>query len=112
VGHRGRRKYSSLFSSATGADEHKTTIFVGLGEADENKSFTSVPTKIVAHFRRIYFRRLFSSVYAYFRGFWAHENLCVYCSEDMVDGVTWPTTLPQGWTVEWDAAPAGEEPEE
>jgi hypothetical protein len=22
----------------------------------------------------------------------------------MVDGVTWPTTLPPGWTVEWDAA--------
>jgi hypothetical protein len=30
----------------------------------------------------------------------------------MVDGVTWPTTLPPGWTVEWDAAPAGEEQEE
>jgi hypothetical protein len=29
----------------------------------------------------------------------------------MVDGVTWPTTLPPGWTVEWDAAPAGEEQE-
>jgi hypothetical protein len=27
----------------------------------------------------------------------------------MVDGVTWPTTLPPGWTVEWDAAPAGDE---
>jgi hypothetical protein len=26
--------------------------------------------------------------------------------------VTWPTTLPPGWTVEWDAAPAGEEHEE
>jgi hypothetical protein len=50
VGHGGRRKYPA------GAP-----IFVGLGEADENKSFTSVPTKIVAHFRRIYFRRLFSS---------------------------------------------------
>jgi hypothetical protein len=23
-----------------------------------------------------------------------------------------PTTLPPGWTVEWDAAPAGEEHEE
>jgi hypothetical protein len=23
--------------------------------------------------------------------------------------VTWPTTLPPGWTVEWDVAPAGEE---
>jgi hypothetical protein len=31
-------------------------------EADENKSFSSVPTKIVAYFRRTYFRRLFSSV--------------------------------------------------
>jgi hypothetical protein len=30
----------------------------------------------------------------------------------MVDGVTWPTTLPLGWTVEWDAAPTGEEQEE
>jgi hypothetical protein len=30
----------------------------------------------------------------------------------MVDGVTWPSTLPPGWTVEWDAAPAGEEQEE
>jgi hypothetical protein len=26
--------------------------------------------------------------------------------------VTWPTTLPLGWTVEWDVAPAGEEQEE
>jgi hypothetical protein len=30
----------------------------------------------------------------------------------MVDGVTWPTTLRPGWTIEWDAAPAGEEKEE
>jgi hypothetical protein len=30
----------------------------------------------------------------------------------MVDGATWPTTLPPGWTVEWDVAPAGEEHEE
>jgi hypothetical protein len=30
----------------------------------------------------------------------------------MVDGVTWPSTLAPGWTVEWDAAPAGEEQEE
>jgi hypothetical protein len=68
---------SQLFSWATGADENKVPyfrrppgptkiprrapIFVGLGEADENKSFTLVPTKIVAHFHRIYFRRLFSS---------------------------------------------------
>jgi hypothetical protein len=26
--------------------------------------------------------------------------------------VTWPTTLPPGWTVEWDATPTGEEQEE
>jgi hypothetical protein len=26
--------------------------------------------------------------------------------------VTWPTTLPPGWTVEWDAASMGEEQEE
>jgi hypothetical protein len=75
-----------LFSWATGADENKTAIFVGPGEADENKSFTSVPTKIVAHFCRIYFRRTdenspFSSFYAYFRGFSAHENLYVSCSD-------------------------------
>jgi hypothetical protein len=31
---------------------------------------------------------------------------------DMVDGVTWPSTLPPGWTVEWDVAPAGEDQEE
>jgi hypothetical protein len=30
----------------------------------------------------------------------------------MVDGVTWPTTLPLGWTVEWDATLAREEQEE
>jgi hypothetical protein len=30
----------------------------------------------------------------------------------MVDGVTWPTTLLLGWTVEWDAASTGEEQEE
>jgi hypothetical protein len=29
----------------------------------------------------------------------------------MVDGLTWPTTLPPGWMVEWDADPAGEEQE-
>jgi hypothetical protein len=89
-----------LFSWATGADENKAPyfrrplwptklprrapIFVGLGEADENTSFTSVPKKIVAHFRRIYFRRLFSSVYSYFRGFLAQENLCVSCSDSKV----------------------------
>jgi hypothetical protein len=47
-------------------------------------SFSSVPTKIVAYFRRTYFRRLFSSVYAYFRGFLAHENLDVSCSEMII----------------------------
>jgi hypothetical protein len=26
----------------------------------------------------------------------------------MVDGVTWPTTLPPGWTVEWDVASTGD----
>jgi hypothetical protein len=30
----------------------------------------------------------------------------------MVDGVTWPATLPPGWTVEWDATLAGEDQEE
>jgi hypothetical protein len=30
----------------------------------------------------------------------------------MVYGVTLPSTLPPGWTVEWDATPAGEEQEE
>jgi hypothetical protein len=32
--------------------------------------------------------------------------------QDMVDGVTWPSTLPPGWTVEWDAASAGEDQED
>jgi hypothetical protein len=32
--------------------------------------------------------------------------------QDMVDGVTWPSTLPPGWTVEWDAASTGEDQEE
>jgi hypothetical protein len=27
----------------------------------------------------------------------------------MVDGVTWPSTMPLGWMVEWDAASAGED---
>jgi hypothetical protein len=83
----GPTKIKFLFSSATEADVNSqlTTyfrrLFVGLGEADENRSFSSVPTKIVACFRRTYFRRLFSSVYAYFCGFLAHENLDVSCSE-------------------------------
>jgi hypothetical protein len=32
--------------------------------------------------------------------------------EDMVAGVTWPSILPPGWTVEWDPASAEEEHEE
>jgi hypothetical protein len=39
----------------------RLTIFVGLGKTDENRLFSSVPTKIAAYFRRTYFRRLFSS---------------------------------------------------
>jgi hypothetical protein len=30
----------------------------------------------------------------------------------MVDGVTWPSTLPPGWTIEWDAASVEEDQEE
>jgi hypothetical protein len=30
----------------------------------------------------------------------------------MVDGVTWPSTLPPGWMVEWDAVSTGEDQEE
>jgi hypothetical protein len=37
--------------------------------------------------------------------------LCSSFSDSKTRGVT-PTTLPPGWTVEWDAAPAGEEQEE
>jgi hypothetical protein len=29
--------------------------------------------------------------------------------EDMVVGVTWPSILPPGWTVEWDPTSAEEE---
>jgi hypothetical protein len=32
--------------------------------------------------------------------------------EEMVAGLTWPSTLPPGWTVEWDPASAEEEHEE
>jgi hypothetical protein len=32
--------------------------------------------------------------------------------QEMVDGVTWPATLPPGWMVEWDAASVGEDQEE
>jgi hypothetical protein len=30
----------------------------------------------------------------------------------MVDGVTWPSTLPPSWMVEWDVVPAGKDQEE
>jgi hypothetical protein len=30
----------------------------------------------------------------------------------MVDGVAWLSTLPPGWTVEWDASSTGEDQEE
>ena len=29
--------------------------------------------------------------------------------EDMVAGLTWPCTLPPGWSVEWDASPANDD---
>jgi hypothetical protein len=32
--------------------------------------------------------------------------------DDMVAGVTWPSTLPPSWTVEWDHASAREDHEE
>jgi hypothetical protein len=32
--------------------------------------------------------------------------------EDMVAGVTWPSILPLGWTVEWDPTSAEVEHEE
>jgi hypothetical protein len=32
--------------------------------------------------------------------------------QDMVDGVTWPSTLPPDWTVEWEAPSTGEDQEE
>jgi hypothetical protein len=54
-----------VFSSATTGPTKingRLIIFVGLGKADENRLFSSVPTKITAYFRRTYFRRLFSSV--------------------------------------------------
>jgi hypothetical protein len=58
----GPMKTKFLFLPATEADVNTQPIFVGLGEADENRSFSSVLTEIVAYFRRTYFRRLFSSV--------------------------------------------------
>jgi hypothetical protein len=62
--HRGRRKSCSYFRRPPRPTKivSRPTIFVGLVEADENKSFSSVPTEIVAYFRQTYFRRLFSSV--------------------------------------------------
>jgi hypothetical protein len=32
--------------------------------------------------------------------------------QEMVDIVTWPSTLPLGWTVDWDATSMGEDQEE
>ena len=60
----GRRKLCSYFRRPQWPTKivSRPTIFVGLGEADENTSFSSVPTKIIPYFRRTYFRRLFSSV--------------------------------------------------
>jgi hypothetical protein len=55
-------KIAVVFSSANEAHENSCCIFVGLGKADENMLFLSVPTKIVVYFRLTYFRRLFSSV--------------------------------------------------
>jgi hypothetical protein len=37
---------------------------------------------------------------------------CIATRQDMVAGVTWPSILPPGWTVEWDPASAEEEHEE
>jgi hypothetical protein len=64
VGHHpGRRKLCSYFHRPLRPTKivSRPTIFVGFVKADENKSFSSVPTKIAAYFRRTYFRRLFSS---------------------------------------------------
>jgi hypothetical protein len=64
-----------VFSSATTVPTKmvsRPTFFVGLWKANENRYFSSVPTQIVAYFRRTYFRRLFSSAcrrkYAIFVG--------------------------------------------
>jgi hypothetical protein len=32
--------------------------------------------------------------------------------QNMFDGVTWPSTLPPSWTIEWDATSVGEDREE
>jgi hypothetical protein len=73
--HRADENIGHVFSSATTGPTKivsRPTIFVGLGKADENRSFSSVPTEIVAYFRRTYCRRLFSSAcrrkYAIFVG--------------------------------------------
>jgi hypothetical protein len=52
------------------AHENTAVIFVGL-LTDENVEYFRGPGK----------NSLFSSVYAYFRGFLTHENICVSCSE-------------------------------
>jgi hypothetical protein len=51
-GPQGPTKIKFLFSSVTEADVNTQPNFVGLGEADENRSFSPVPTEIVAYFRR------------------------------------------------------------
>jgi hypothetical protein len=61
----GPTKIAFVFSSATERPTKivsRPNIFVGLGEADEYRLFSWVPTEIVAYFRRTYFRGLFSSV--------------------------------------------------
>jgi hypothetical protein len=70
-------KIKLLFSSATEADANTQPIFIGLGEADENRSFSSNIFSAAAAENS-----LFLSVYAYFRGFLANENLGVSCSVD------------------------------
>jgi hypothetical protein len=43
--------------------------------------------------------------------FWQKQPLshkpCTF--EDMVASLTWPCTLPPGWSVEWDASPANDD---
>jgi hypothetical protein len=88
--HAGRQ----LFSWVTGADENKAPIFVGHRgrrkyQAEHLFSSALGKSTKIGHFR--WYRRnsclfssnVFSAVYAYFRGFLAHENLGVSCS-DMV----------------------------
>ena len=32
--------------------------------------------------------------------------------EDQIASLTWPCSLPYGWSVEWDPSPAGNDPDE